>query len=906
MAIPILQTKLYIPPPHPAFVSRARLVERLNKGLQRKLTLIAAPAGAGKTTLVSDWFQQLNQFPAWLSLDEADSDATRFWLYIIAALQTVRPDLGRAAQTLLEAPVDPPFETVLISLINEIAASPDRIILVLDDYHLIDAAEIHQTLNFLLDHLSPQLHLVVLTREDPPLPLARLRVQQQMTEIRVNDLRFTTDETGQFLNQTMGLALNLAQIQALEQRTEGWVAGLQMAALSLQNVSDAADFIERFSGDDRYVVDYLMIEVLEGQPAHVQEFLLQTAILQRLTAPLCEAVTERDEGHETLIYLEQAGLFLIALDNQRIWYRYHHLFADLLRYRLTQELSASEIQQLHQRAAAWFAKHELIDEALRHNLAAEDFGQAAALVESNILRVLKQGQLRKVGKWFDALPESIIQVRPFLCVYHAWVLLLMGQVEAMETRLQDAERAQQTAADLSTTLGKEIRAHIAAMYAYVARRQGKIDEGLQLLRQALADLPEDNRIIQNVVRYNLGFTHLLAGQIKPAIQFLQQARRDALALDNIYTAASAASDLAAAYIIQGRLTDAAALYEEEIAAGLARNHGQPFPLAGIAYAGLGQILYERNDLQAAEESIDQAIQLGELLTESTIIFDGLVSMAWLKATQRDEPAAQVLWKRATSLAQQMGDRMREAYVATCQVRAWLRQNANCDHLSPPRQAIEWTRIHQEQQPDTMDHQECFSQLTLAWFELTQNQPGQAFFRLTSLAEIATSRGWTDNLIKILALQALAHSASGELDSALEPLSRACDLAASEGYVRIFLDYGLPMQRLLQQAAERGMAPAYITNLLTAFTSDATVIDTTPARSPIPNLQSPIPDLIEPLKEREQQILRLMAANLMHQQIADELHLSLNTVKWHARNLYGKLGVSRRAAAIDRARELGIL
>jgi LuxR family maltose regulon positive regulatory protein len=539
----LLAAKLYIPQTrHAAVVARPRLVQRLNEGLHRKLTLIAAPAGFGKTTLTSSWLLEIgeprldnaqtsqsqmtdDQSPkaAWLSLDEADNDPFRFWTYVIAALQTAQQDLGQTALAMLRAPQPPPMENLLTELINQIAALPDRIVLVLDDCHLIESPDIQRSLSFLLDHLPSQLHLVIITREDPALPLPQLRVRREMTELRANDLRFSREEAGQFLIQTINLNLPPQDIATLERRTEGWVAGLQMAALSIQDLPDITGFIQAFAGDDRYVVDYLISEVIERQPAHIQEFLLKTGFLRRLTAPLCDAVTGRGDGRDSLNHLKAANLFLTSLDNRREWYRYHHLFRDLLRAQLREEVGAEGTKELHGRAAAWYAQNGFTDDAVRHYLAAEDYDQGAGLIESVAVNLIVQGQLRKVLGWLEALPDEFIRTRPLLCVCCAWVLNLAGQAAAVEAHLGDAQRALGVA---SPEERRDIEGLINTLHAFVARRQGDIPSSTRYLRQAVTDLAPDNLMVRGTVNLNLGFNYLLTGQLALAEAALQSARTD--------------------------------------------------------------------------------------------------------------------------------------------------------------------------------------------------------------------------------------------------------------------------------------------------------------------------------------------------------------------------------------------
>ena len=605
----LLKTKLHIPQTRSAeLIPRPRLFEQLNEGVCRQLTLVAAPAGSGKTTLVSDWLRQIEGAAAWLSLDQADNDLTRFWTYLIAGLQTVQPGLGQMALAALQnlgfGNVDTAslVENLLTNLINDIATLSGQLILVLDDYHLIEALEIHQSLNFLLTHLPASLQLVLITREDPPLPLARLRVKKQMIEIRTRDLQFTTEEATQFLNQVMGLDLNQSSIRALEQRTEGWVAGLQMAALSMQQVPDEAAFVEAFAGDDRYIVDYLISEVVERQPISIQTFLLKTSLLDQFNVSLCNAVTEQDNGRNNLDYLERTNLFLISLDNKREWYRYHSLFRGLLRYRFVDEVGEDGVKQLHQRAAVWYAGHSRFDEAIQHYLTAEDFGQAAYLMEQVSVKLIGQGQLRKVCRWLDALPVGFLRTRPLLCVSHALALNLSGQAAAVTPRLQDAEKSLSSA---PPTQHQDIQALIHFVQAFLARRENNMSLSTEFLRRAAKGLSQDNLAVRASVNLNLGFNYYLTGQLPQADQTLQAARVDGQVSEAIYVTLIATATQANTYVAQGKLNQAMTLYEEAIAYGLTHNEGRPFPPAGYAYAGLGQVVLEQNDLERAEQCLTQ-------------------------------------------------------------------------------------------------------------------------------------------------------------------------------------------------------------------------------------------------------------------------------------------------------------
>jgi LuxR family maltose regulon positive regulatory protein len=430
MGTPLLTTKLYVPPPRPNLVRRHSLIRRLDDGLRlgHRLSLISAPAGFGKTTLVIAWLQQLQPGirVGWLSLDEGDNEVSHFLNYLVAALQTVESNLGEAVESLLRSPRLPPLENLITLLINDLAELSDQAVLILDDYHIVHNLNVHKALTFLLDNLPSQFHLVLVSREDPVLPLHRLRGQGQVTEIHAMELRFSEDEAALFLNQVMGLDLTPDNIATLERRTEGWVTGLQLAAISMRGVADKQGFIEAFAGDDRYVADYLIAEVIDRQAAAIKQFLLTTSVLDRFTVSLCDALIGGQQGRDILSQLEQADLFIIPLDKKREWYRYHHLFGQLLRYRLREEAGAEGIQQLRRRAAAWCIQHDLIEEAIHHRLAAEDWSGAADLIESIGLRLVGQGRLARVLSWIEALPGDFVLSRPLLCIQHAWVLNLTG------------------------------------------------------------------------------------------------------------------------------------------------------------------------------------------------------------------------------------------------------------------------------------------------------------------------------------------------------------------------------------------------------------------------------------------------------------------------------------------------
>jgi LuxR family maltose regulon positive regulatory protein len=525
MATSLLTTKLYIPRIRRNLVPRPRLIEQLNDGLQRKLTLIAAPAGYGKTTLVGEWVQAMGSAApatgiAWLSLDEGDNDPTRFLSYSVAALRTIDPNIAKGALSALRSAQPPPAEAVLTSLINDIAANPTRIIPVLDDYYLIGSSPVDEALTFLVDHLPPQIHLVIATRDDPPLPLARLRTRGQMTELRAVDPRFTLSEAAQFLNQVMGLNLSTEDVAALEARTEGWIAGLQLATISMRGHKDATSFVKSFTGSHRFVLDYLIEEVLEQQPQDVQTFLLQTAVLDRLTGSLCDALTGQDDGQATLESLEQANLFIVPLDNERRWYRYHQLFADLLRRRLRQSTTSStgneqrDVAELHIRASEWYESHGLEVQAFHHAAAANDVDRTTRLIEGGGMPLTFRGALTPVLIWLESLPTAVLDARPSLWVTYASAVLAAGQVTGVEEKLQAAEAALQGAEPDEET--RDISGRIAATRATLAWGRKEAETIIAQSRRALELLHPDNVPFRTSTIWKLGYAYRLQGDLAAA------------------------------------------------------------------------------------------------------------------------------------------------------------------------------------------------------------------------------------------------------------------------------------------------------------------------------------------------------------------------------------------------------
>jgi LuxR family maltose regulon positive regulatory protein len=935
---PLLHTKLHIPAVRPGLVSRSRLIERLNSGLDRKLTVISAPAGFGKTTLVSEWLAnlrlaaakegQITEGIAWLSLDESDNDLIRFLVYLVAALQTIEANIGKGVMSALQTPQPPPIEAVLTSLINEIAALPGRIALVLDDYHLIEAQPTHEALAFLLDHLPPQMHLVIATREDPPLPLARLRARGQLTELRFTDLRFMPSEAAEFFNQVMGLNLSPEQIASLENRTEGWVAGLQLAALSMCGREDVSGFISAFAGDNRYIVDYLVEEVLQRQSEAVRRFLLQTSILDRLSGPLCDAVcssraetavsdraaiadrsegtavTGREDGGAMLEALERGNLFVVPLDDKRQWYRYHQLFADVLQVHF-REQQPHQVPTLHRRASDWYEQNGLRSDAIRHALAADDFERAAGLVELAWPAMDRSFQSATWLGWVKALPDELVRARPVLSAGYAWALLNSGEMEAAEARLRDAERWLDAMADpgkrpeapptgmvvLDEVQFRALPASIATARAYRALALADVAGTVKYARRALDFLPEEEHQWRGAATSLLGLAQYASGDLLAAersfADFLANMRKSGKILEAI----SITFLLADIRLALGRLREAVSAYQQSLQ--LAASQGEPMPL-GTAdlYRGLAELHCERGDLQAAAEHLLASERLGEQAALTDWQHRLCVAQARLRETQGDLDGALDLLDEAerVHIRSPLPD---VRPIAALKTRLWVRQGRLVE-------ARAWAREQALSDNDDLSYLREFEHITLARLLIARYKSDgldcaihKAVELLARLLQAAQEGGRMGSAIEILVLQALAHQAQGDIPHALAPLERALALAEPEGYVRIFVDEGPPMADLLREAAKHCAVPNYFSQLRAAF---GQAERTTPVTQPI----------LEPLTERELEVLRLLRTELSGPEIARELVVSLNTMRTHTKNIYSKLGVNSRRSAVRRAEELGLL
>lgn len=900
--MPILATKLFVPQPRPQLVQRTRLMSQLNAAQRpgHKLTILAAPAGFGKTTLLSEWVADTQPAVAWLSLDETDNDPERFLSYVIAALRTVDGELGGEALNLLQARLPPLGEVVLTALLNDIARLPRDVRLVLDDYHLIQLRPIHEAVTFLLDHLPPRLQLVVAGRADPPLPLARLRARRELTELRAADLRFTADEAAAFLNQVMGLQLTATDVAALEARTEGWIAGLQLAALSLQGRPAASEFVQAFAGDHRYIADYLIEEVLQRQPESVRRFLLETSILDRLSGALCEAVTGQADGAAQLDALERGNLFVVPLDERRHWYRYHHLFAEVLRAHLRAE-PADQAAALHARASAWHERHGSAADAIRHALAAGDTARAADLIERAVPEMRRNREEARLLGWIRGLPQDVLRARPVLSFAYAGVLMQTGEFDGVEARLQDAERwldaetggaprGEMVVADEAEL--RRLPGSIAVHRAAYALVHGDLAGTLQHARRALAVVAEDDHLGQGSASGLLGLATWTNGELDTAQTCYAQAITRLQQAGHLSDMLGCALALADIQITLGRLFDAQRTYEQALQA--TQNPGAPV-LRGTAdmYVGLSDLHRERNDLATALNCLRSAEALGEHLGLPQNPYRRRLALARLKQADGDLDAALALLDEAERRYD--GDFSPNVRpIAAWRARVWLAQGRLAD-------AVAWARARGLSATDELSYLREFEHLTLARVLLAQaraDRDAHLHARVLGLLErlehAATAGGRQGPRIACLLLQALARHAQGETSSALVPLNQALAMAEPEGFVRIFVDEGAPMAELLRAAgALRGPASSYAERVL-----DAMAPTGQPAAS-----GGPARPLIEALSERELEVLRLLRTELSGPEIARHLVVSLNTFNTHTRNIYGKLGVNNRRAAVRRADDL---
>jgi LuxR family transcriptional regulator, maltose regulon positive regulatory protein len=895
----ILRAKLYVPRGRPDAVPRPHLHERLDEGARRELTVISAPAGFGKTTLLADWSQRSELPVAWISLDERDDELVRFFLYVVAAIGTIHENFGETTRAFLSSLQSrEELEPVLTALSNEILEVPRDFVLVLDDYHTIRSETIHDALAFLLDHSPPPLHLMVAGRTSPPLPLSRLRARGRLTELGVPDLRFSLEEATDFLGRTMGLSLAAETVATLEKGTEGWIAGLQLAAHALREGEDDASPVEALAGSTRHVFDYLADEVLSRQPEDIREFLLRTSVVETLSGPLCEALTDTTDGLEMLERLERTNLFLVPLDEGGRYYRYHHLFAAFLRERLQRE-HPDLILELHRRAALWEEADGCLSGAIEHSLAAEDFDRAADLIEeeTGVRRTYVDASL--LLRWLGALPDRLVRHRPGLCLLYAWALVHSGELEEAERRLQDTEEGLGLdAGALTATLSDEERTmlgEICVIRARMAAMRENAPLTTEFCNRALDLLPEDELHLRGDVALDLGHANCSVGEIESASEAFAKAAATGRAADDLRTALFALRYQASLEMSRGRLHVAEDLLLEGQRLAESRPEGVP-SVAGMIHTGMGELLYERGELDEARRILETGIEHGRRSGEAKILVYGYVNFARVLMARGDAEGAHSLIREAGRLTP------RWPLIWAQQARFYLAQG-------DVQSAARWAREYGATQ-DYLSYPRHFERITMARVLLEEGRTDDALDFLDRLLAGARSEGRTAHEIELLILRALALNGRGDTDEALDSLKRALALAEPEGFVRLFVDEGPPMaallERLIREPQDDGSYAAtldgYAGRLLEHFAAE-TVLYGNSGNGASRSGRGPG---IEPLSEREIEVLELVAAGQSNAQIARELYLSVGTVKAHIHHIFGKLLVRNRSQAVARARELRLL
>jgi LuxR family transcriptional regulator, maltose regulon positive regulatory protein len=901
----LVSTKLRPSQVRPKLVARPRLIARLERDAGRKLTLISAPAGFGKTTLLVEWSREVagdEGSVAWLSLDEGDNDPTRFLTYLVAALRSVEEDIGAGVLSALRSPEPPHIETITAALINELAALPEEPTLILDDYHVIYSEPVHRILSYLLEHLPPNAHLIISSRIDPPLQLSRLRARNHMMKLDAAELSFTLEESATFLNSVMGLELSAEDIAALERRTEGWIAGLQLAALSMRDRRDVSGFVRAFSGSHRDVLDYLAEEVLERQPESIRRFLLDTSVLDYLSGSLCDAVTGRSDGQQMLERLERDNLFVVALDEERHWYRYHHLFTDFLRTRLERE-SPERASELHSRAAEWYEGNALISVAVGHVLAAEDYERAAELVEQVIGELWFRAEVMTLLGWLEALPEGAKRRRPRLLLEHATALMWVGRLEGVESLVGEAERIVDAAAE-GTDEGSPssvenihrpyLLGYAAATRAWHANLLGNPQSGIEFARRALELLPDDPRP-RTFAAFSLAAAYSFAGDFEAASAAFAEATELGLAAGHDYLALEAMGYNAELQIARGRLHEADGILRRALGFAAERGEGS-LPATGEVQVAMGELLYEWDELDSAEDRLKEGVRLAERTGQLGSLVDGYVSLSRLKQAQGDTDGAVETAKDAERLARSSGVRQFIVEAAAWKARLHLAQG----ELAAATSELEEVSVGDEDPTFVRE----IEQSARARLLVARGERDEALRLLADLREEAQAAGRTGREIEFLTLQALTLQAKGEKERAVSTLTHALALGEPEGYVRSFVDEGPKMAVLISEVLEvqqRGqlyppnrVSAHYLRKLRAALEQEA------------PDLASPSAKLPEPLSERELEVLTLVAAGKTNREIAGELFVAKSTVKTHIKNIYRKLDTHNRTQALARARDLNLI
>ncbi len=904
----LLATKLRVPGLRPGFIPRPWLVHRLDSDLKQGLVLVCAPAGFGKTGLLAEWASHGRRPFAWLSLDAADNDPTRFWRHVVAALDRARPGIGVQVGPLLGPPPPTSFESLVTALINEFDTrhDEDEVPLVLDDYHMIDAPVVHSALTFLLEHLPTGLRLVLAGRSDPPLPLARLRARGQLAELRADELRFAPDEAAALLGEVTGGGLPDAAVRMLTTRTEGWAAGLQLAGLSLRGQADPTHFAAKFNGSHRYILDYLAGEVIEQLSDQVRTFLLETSVLERLSGELCDAVTGRADGQEMLEGIERAGLFLVPLDEVRGWWRYHDLFAELLRARLRHE-RPGHASGLHRNAATWCEAHGLADEAVHHALHADDTAWAAHMIERHFDEMFRRGDQATVHGWLSELPPALVQSRPRLCLAQAWMALLSSNMGAAEPQLDAAQRTRAPADEepFEPSVGKpaswlaNVPAASTLGRAWLAYSHGDATETAAFAAMALAELGPDDWMLESLTWWQLGLAEWLRGSLEEAEQAFISSIAQWRAADERSLAVRGYYHLGQVQCAQGRLDAAVGTHRQALEITAPRGVST-MSTAGMGYVGMAGVAYQRGELDAALRYVTEGIAHCRQLTYTQPLAAGLATLAWIRQATGDPAGAM----EAIGEAEQLTSGIAVADLFNPVPAQWARLRlAQGDIVA----AAHWTNTRGLSADDEPSYYREPEYLVVVRLLLAQDLPGPALALLEKMLA-ATPRSCAGSIIEIQALQALALAARGAENTALDVLANALALARGPGYVRVFADEGAPMSALLHRliAAQQGqhvirhVPLGYLARVLQALSQIHVVQGSGPSAA------TAVPGLVEQLTSREGDVLSLLVAGRSNRQIADELVVSVHTVKKHLTHIFGKLGAVNRTEAAARARQLGLI
>jgi LuxR family maltose regulon positive regulatory protein len=863
----------------------------MDQGFERKLTLISAPAGFGKTTLLVDWIHRHKIRAAWFSVDKGDNDPLHFLTYVILGLQSLEAGTGKAALTMLQSPQPPPIEPILINLLNDVIRIPTDLALVLDDYHLVDARPIHDMIAFLLENLPEHMHMIIATRSDPPLPLARVRSQNLLTELRAADLSFSADETANLFNQSLNLQLSTRDIQLLETRTEGWAAGLQLAALSLQGRKDPSDFIKGFKGDHRYIADYLTEEVLIRQPEHLRNFLLQTSILGRLCGPLCDAVTDQENSRQVLNILEKANLFVIPLDDERCWYRYHHLFADLLVQRLRTQ-QGDRVPELHRRASQWFAENGFKNEAVDHAFFAQDYVLAVQLIEEIAEIDWDRARESRLLQWFKKLPDEKIDANPKLCIFYARELFKSGYLDDAEKRLQVAEQMLDSTS--ITDLNKQgLLGRIAVIRAYISTRSGDFSRTITLSSQALKLLPERDLNWRSVAATMLGMGYG-SDKLVEAQQAFSEAMKISKAAGNIYYHIFAGSCLGSVMAKRGKFKEAKDFSRQLLRLAI-ENGIEQTGIVGSVYGNLGFILCEWNDIDEGIRLINKGIDLSELGRDPVILASCQVGLLRALMYRMDFAGALKLMENINERAGNFA------------MPPWITNTISALNVffllgsGNLNAALQWAQERGLSIDDELDGLHEVEYIALAHIHIAQNKLDEADRLLQRLIENAKAGDRVYMMVEMRLMRALIFKAKQDTAAALAELKLALSLAEPGGLIMILVSKGKPVAELLEEivaikkrdydTTKAGFSLSYAKKILSAFK----------AGSP-----SKVESLVDPISERELEVLYLIAAGLSNREIAEKLFISLNTVKTHTKNINSKLDVNSRIKAVARAKEMGLL